>query len=360
MLTRTGIATYRRGELGLSGNEDAPVRVMRTRESVFHPSTLRSARGAPVTRGHPGPGRMVGPDSFRGAVIGSIAGEPETAADGMLSADILIGDSEAIRGLEEARDGEISIGYRFELEPAAAGAEYDFRTKGPLEINHVALVPPGAGRAGREVRVLDSAAAEDEEAGMASTEDIQKAVREALASQPPAQSANAPDVARAVTDAVAPIIEQMSKMREAQDAAAEAQKAAAARAEAEKAADKLVADTRAQERARYAILQDASPFLPEEKRADLLNAETKDILVAAVGDAIPNAAALDQATLHGVLLGMKAAAKAAPAPARPPGIAPGQFHTPTAAADARDAPRSEYIERMTAAYKAAPPKAKEG
>ena len=142
VLTRAGPITYSRGELGLSGDKDAPVTVTRTLATLSHPETLASLRGAPITLGHPPEG--VHPGNYQDVTVGAVAGEPRVQGD-ILTGDLLVGDKEALKRLDSGED-ELSIGYQFALGS-------DNATIGPLRINHVAIVPRG--RAGSSVRVLD-------------------------------------------------------------------------------------------------------------------------------------------------------------------------------------------------------------
>ena len=59
--------------------------------------------------------------------------------------------------------------------------------------------------------------------------------------------------------------------------------------------------TRAEERDRFAVLTDAMPLIAEDKRAALMEAEPKAILVAALGDSIPNADSQSVGYLKGAL-----------------------------------------------------------
>jgi hypothetical protein len=53
VIGRCGIQVYTRGELGLDGDVNAPVRLMRTPEEVFRPDTIRSFENKPITHRHP-------------------------------------------------------------------------------------------------------------------------------------------------------------------------------------------------------------------------------------------------------------------------------------------------------------------
>lgn len=141
VLTRAGPFDYLRSEIGLDG--DGTVTIDRTLETLMHPSTIGGLRGAPITLGHPEGG--VTPDNFQSVVVGAVAGEPRVLGNA-ITGDVLISDRDALKRLDDGED-ELSIGYDF-----AIGADY--RTVGPLLINHVAIVPMG--RAGSGVRIMDS------------------------------------------------------------------------------------------------------------------------------------------------------------------------------------------------------------
>lgn len=300
-ITRTGVIEYTPQELGLDDQRER-IRVMRTPESVFHPETVASARGAPVTIGHPS-GNLVTPENYREVAVGTISGEPEDLDDGRLASDILVADEQAVQALADG-DDEVSVGYEINIQKAAPDeTEYDYYTSGPMRINHVALLGQGQGRAGREVRVFDSKSRGDEmnESEIkAITEAVKKAVGDARgASQTPDTDA----IVRAVTDQMSPVLKRL------QDAEAEslkrrqAEAADAAKAKAKEAADRLVAETIAGERTRFAVLTDALPFVPEDQHDAIRNADTTTILRAAVGDRAPKDASPD--FLRGMLNGMK-------------------------------------------------------
>ena len=75
-ITRTGVFPYRASELGLDGDPDRIVHVLRTRESVDNPASMASLRGAPVTLEHP---TDLSPQNFRQNVVGAVAGSRHSA-----------------------------------------------------------------------------------------------------------------------------------------------------------------------------------------------------------------------------------------------------------------------------------------
>ena len=324
ILTRSGPITYARGELGLTGDADAPVIVDRTLATLMHPDTLSSLRGAPITLGHPPEG--VTPDNWKQQVVGAVAGEPKVAGDVILG-DVLIGDKEALKRLDAGED-ELSIGYTFSLGR-------DNATIGPLKINHVAIVPRG--RAGSSVRVLDSL----EDDGMEKKE-MMDAIAEAMdmgmKKYRPGMDAAAFDaegMKKSFMDSISPVLDAMKEMKDARDKALTAADEAKATADAKAAGDALVNATRAEERERFAVLTDAMPLIAEDKRAALLESDPKAILVAALGDSIPNADTMSVDYLRGALSFAKVQQAAAANDGLPAGVKAFDSARPVTATDAR-------------------------
>ena len=102
-------------------------------------------------------------------------------------------------------------------------------------------------------------------------------------------------------DSISPVLDAMKEMKATQDAAITAADAAKAATDAKAAGDALVNATRTEERERFAVLTDAMPLIAEDKRAALLEAEPKAILVAALGDIVPGAEAMSVDRLRGAL-----------------------------------------------------------
>lgn len=291
-VTRPGIVEYDGADIGL-GKRGQRIRVRRTSESVFHPETLRSIRAATVTLGHPKDGDVT-PESYRELSVGAIAGEPVRTTDGMVGADVLIAEPEAIRRVQTGTDEEASIRYRATFVPSK-DSDADYETSGPLDINHIALV--SSGRAGPTVRVQDS------DGDDMTKDEISAAIRSAVADIASSDCAKSggPDIRAVVSDALKPLITRIEKVSEAQDASDAKARKEEAKQRAEKAANELEARVRGEERARYAVLQDAMRFIPQDKRGALADAATKEILVAALGDSIPDANKQSEEFLRGAL-----------------------------------------------------------
>jgi hypothetical protein len=147
-LTRTGIFTYHQ--------DGRPIRELRLPEEVFRAESLRSIAGAPVTDLHPE--AFITPDNAKALSVG-FAGEDIVAEGTFVSARLTITDATAIAGLKNGTRKEISLGYACDVDFTPGiheGQHYDAIQRN-IVVNHIALGPPGWGRAGREVALkLDS------------------------------------------------------------------------------------------------------------------------------------------------------------------------------------------------------------
>ena len=352
-ITRAGTVSYLASELGISGA--GRVKVERTLDSIKHPDTLASASAATITIRHP-PANQVNPANFRSESVGHIVGTPTVTAGGEIVADILIGDEAAIKFLETEGD-EVSIGYAADMEPVADGL---YRTKGPLRINHLAIVPKG--RAGATVRVHDADPEGDGAPVLTPAVDrshnqthptpkpgstgektmdlaqiqalIDAAVTNAIAGLKPAgQNGPALDEAKVsaiVTDALKPALEPIQaavkEVKTAQDEAKDAAETAEANRKAKQAMDEFEARIRAEERQRARVLGDAAVLMGPEEVAKLGDqADIKTICTAALGDAMSSLPSDDPACLMGAVAMRAADARRAQTGGRgalPAGIVP--------------------------------------
>ena len=290
VLTRSGQFSYHYSDLGLDaseGDNNGIVVVNRTIASLSHPETLASLRGVPLTLDHPLDGAVT-PTNWRDTVVGSVVGEPRVEGNTIV-ADVLIGDQNAIAALE-AGMVQLSIGYTHNLTKTAGGWE----TTGPLVANHVAQVP--VGRAGPGVRVLDVGFAIPRKGGGSmNMEDIKKAVAEEMVKHlPNSNQADTAAVTQAVTAAITPLVDAVAKTQTDADEARKAK-------EARDAATKFEATIRDEERQRFAVLLDAMPLIPEDKRAEMATADAKDVLIVALGDSVTDAASKSLDYLRGAL-----------------------------------------------------------
>ena len=337
-LTRAGPIEYLRSEIGLPG--DGMVTVNRTLETISHPATLASLRGASITVGHPEDG--VTPDNFRDVVSGAVAGEPRVAGNVILG-DVLVGDREALQRLDAGID-ELSVGYDFTLAP-------NFDTIGPMIVNHVAIVPRG--RAGKGVRIMDSA-----EEDMPLTSEDAKMIADAMSAAidrgGPKHNMDAAvmdAMRKEMMDAINPVMDGMKQMRDEATERQKAEDAAKVEQAARDAAETLVTDTESRMRENFAVFTDAMPLIPEDKRAELAGADAKRVLVAALNDSVPDAANQTTDYLRGALAVHKAriAATAEGLAGLPPGVRRAADQQITAT-DAREASMQAFVAAQTKRY----------
>ena len=148
-LTRAGVFEYR--------NANGSVRrEYRPPTEVFDAQSLCSLEDAPVTDGHQG---AVRPDSFQSLAKGHVRSIKQ---DGQFVAGVvLVQDAALVAAVERGERREVSCGYecRLDMTPGTTpdGEAFDAIQRN-IKYNHCAMLPVGAGRAGREVALrLDSA-----------------------------------------------------------------------------------------------------------------------------------------------------------------------------------------------------------
>ena len=322
-LMRTGIYEYDAGRLGV-GPEGQTIRIMRTPETVFHPKTLDSLRGAAITTQH----TDIDPFNQSAVTVGNLAGEPRPYQDsGIVESDIIIRDSRGLSVLNTADN--VSLGYDCTVREADEGAPYDYLTVGPMVVNHVALVRKG--RAGEQFRVYDSedspSAVLDKPAEVTDSsstggveemtpEEMVTAIKTGMQAYFDEKEAEKKQItAEDAVDAVMPSISQLLEQRDQSwqtkidDIRAEIEQNAKvtlqdsaddAEAEARKAADELAATVRKEERDRFMLLHDAIDLIPESKHEQARDATTREILLMAVGDSIESAEEATDDYLRGV------------------------------------------------------------
>lgn len=154
-VSKTGTQQYLRRELGLDGDPNARVTVYRPPEEVFAADSLASFDGADVTVMHPG--ELVNAKNYRKTSVGLIRGPGQQDGD-FVKADLVVKDADAIKAIEDRGFVELSAGYTAEYEHAPGttgdGTAYDYIQRS-IRINHAALLPAGAARAGRQARIFD-------------------------------------------------------------------------------------------------------------------------------------------------------------------------------------------------------------
>lgn len=163
-IARTGWQDYKVGDLpqekaaGLGvdvSNPSATISLYRPPEEVFHPDTLASFEGKPVTDNHPEGGEFVEPENFNELARGHVQNvrkgkEPLESGDWPMVGDVHITAEPLLSKVRNKLVRELSCGY-----------DYSIRRDGEkiLQVditgNHVAVVPKG--RAGPEARINDAA-----------------------------------------------------------------------------------------------------------------------------------------------------------------------------------------------------------
>lgn len=153
-----GVMTYQRDELESSNPPEglAELRVYVSPEELADPEGIATLEGMPAVIGH------TWQTSAGLSDCGSISGAPYIQNDHLI-ADILLKQPEAVRRVmlpagDPQRLEEISSagdwGIIWEPGVSPDGEAYDgYFVK--LRYNHVALLPPGAGRAGASVRIIN-------------------------------------------------------------------------------------------------------------------------------------------------------------------------------------------------------------
>lgn len=138
-------------------------REYRPASEVFAERSLATYRGAPVTHLHPaerGDAAAVTPDNFRRLAVGHV-GDTVGHTDSHVTAEVVVNDADTIRRIEQGFARELSCGYSCDFDPTPgvtpSGEPYDGTQKN-IQINHVALGPPGWARAGSSASLrLDAA-----------------------------------------------------------------------------------------------------------------------------------------------------------------------------------------------------------
>lgn len=150
-LARTGIQVYKDS----AGNS---IREYRSPEEVFHTDSLASLSTVPVTIGHPTGG--VTPSTWKIHSVGHVSELPteRIKLDGYewIESKALVTDATAITKVAADDLREVSMGYEATVVMQDGvtpdGEHYDaIQTK--IRYNHLALLPRGRARAGREARL---------------------------------------------------------------------------------------------------------------------------------------------------------------------------------------------------------------
>ena len=112
VIARTGIQEYTRGELGLDGDPNAVIRLMRTPEEVFAPDTVASFENVPITDDHPP--TTVDAGNWRQYGRGHV--RDVSRIDGnLLSGQLFVMDGGLVAKISGGKD-KLSCGYSFDLD----------------------------------------------------------------------------------------------------------------------------------------------------------------------------------------------------------------------------------------------------
>lgn len=163
VIARTGWQTYKVGDLPQDAAKDmgvdvrdkqADIDLYRPADEVFHPDTLRSFEGKPVTDNHPQ--GFVDPSNFsehsRGHVQNVRKGkEPLESGEWPMVGDVHVMAEPLLSKVRNKIVRELSCGYDYSIRK-----DGDKICQIDIQGNHVAVVPKG--RAGNEARINDSAA----------------------------------------------------------------------------------------------------------------------------------------------------------------------------------------------------------
>lgn len=142
-VTRTGILNYRRPDGTMR-------RELRLPSEVFNTDSLATLVGAPVTdlAHHRS---LINVANWKEAALGHTE---DVRKDGnFVGAELVVNDPATIAGVENRELSDISCGYTCKLDHEAGswnGEPYDAIQRS-IRYNHVALLPPGKGRAGSDV-----------------------------------------------------------------------------------------------------------------------------------------------------------------------------------------------------------------
>lgn len=156
-VTCSGVFTYH-----LPGG--AVQRELRPDSEVFSEDSLATLLNAPVTDLHPP--TLVDPKNWADVSIGSVVSKPQRTDGRWVSTELQISRAEALAKIDAGERNETSCGYTCELElkPGITpdGQRYDCVQRS-IRYNHVAILPTGQARAGREASFkLDSMGKQEE------------------------------------------------------------------------------------------------------------------------------------------------------------------------------------------------------
>jgi hypothetical protein len=149
-------------DLGVdTSNPGANITIYRPPEEVFHPDTLKSFEGKPITMNHPED--FVDPTNYTKVAMGHVqnvrkgaeplGGDDDGAGEWPVIADVIITAEPLLSRVKNKQMRELSCGYDFGIKRNEDNP--DLIDQCSIVGNHVAVVPHG--RAGSSVRIVDAA-----------------------------------------------------------------------------------------------------------------------------------------------------------------------------------------------------------
>lgn len=188
--TRTGVLVYRNAD-GTERREYRPA------VEVFAKDSLASLEGAALTVNHPED--PVTPATWKDLSVGHVANASQRG--GMVGVDAYVLDAGAVSKVLAKELAELSCGYTCDFDPTPGvtpeGERYD-GTQRNIRYNHVALLPVGWARAGRDARLhVDSADVTLTDVSLSSGNGDQMTLEQALAALAAAQEKLGAATARA-------------------------------------------------------------------------------------------------------------------------------------------------------------------
>lgn len=148
-VARTGVQDYLASELGLPGDQNRIIRVMRPECEVFNEDSLATYAGADATNDHPS--KLVSPESYKADTVGVCVTSGVRDGD-FVKCELVIKDAEAIKAINTGKV-QLSAGYTSVYKDAPADVDYDY-IQTNIKINHIALVDHA--RAGFQARLFDN------------------------------------------------------------------------------------------------------------------------------------------------------------------------------------------------------------
>lgn len=302
-LTKSCVAVYRR-------DDGTRIREYRPPAEVFAPESIATLRGVTLTWMHPA--NFVNAENWKELSIGHVSDHVHEVDGVYLSSDVVVSNAAEIAKIDAGDAGDLSCGYDCVLVDTPgvtdSGEIYD-AVQTQIVYNHVALLPRGSGRLGRDVSLRTDAAELDYD------EETTKMTTHRIDGKD--YNAGSPEHLAAVDAHVASLVIKVSDAEKRADAAA--LKAATAEARATPEAIRAAAEKRAR------LLTEATTRGVKLDGGKKIDEGTDDeILLTILKDAHPSLdfAALGLSHEQLMMLLQQTATKGAAPKDKPPGEAP--------------------------------------